>query len=116
MDYEQYKNTDPYPDRPAKPVLPSSKVKPATPSEYRAYAAQLEEYEKAMVEFRAALAVWNKKQGGLEDQFKVDALREAGLEGHPKADIVYRKAWEHGHASGLSDVVYWLQEFAEVVL
>jgi hypothetical protein len=49
------------------------------------------------------------------DQFKEDALAEIGLIGHPKADILFSKAYERGHSSGYSEVWYYMQDLAELV-
>jgi hypothetical protein len=48
--------------------------------------------------------------------FKADALEVAGLTGHPKADKVYSKAWENGHAYGYSEVLIHLLDLSELVL
>lgn len=34
---------------------------------------------------------------------------------HPKWDKVWWFAWEHGHASGLHEVIYWFLEVAELI-
>jgi hypothetical protein len=61
----------------------------------------------------------------LEDQFKVDALVELNLlkldaEGnevykHPKADLLWSKAWDRGHSSGLSEVWFDLEDLSELL-
>ena len=50
-----------------------------------------------------------------DEIFKADLLAEHGLTDHPKAQAIYRLAWEHGHAGGLSEVVNYFIEFAELV-
>lgn len=34
---------------------------------------------------------------------------------HPKADLLWAKAWEHGHANGYADVEHWYSEFTELI-
>jgi hypothetical protein len=119
MDFETYKNHAPYPDKPARPKMfqkASLFDKYVPPAEVRAYADKLEAYEAEMLVYRKKQADWNKIQGDLNDRFKNDAIREAGLEGHPKAEKCWEKAWETGHSSGNSEILFRLKEFAEVAL
>jgi len=87
-----------------------------TPSELRAYADAVEEYEKYNRKREAA----SKKQrdavpntGELLEGF----IRHAsGLNDIPKQyqDKVYRIAWDRGHSSGYSEVYYYLVELVEI--
>lgn len=115
MDFKAYKNPAPYPEKPTRPTL-GCRDKYATPAQARDYADRLEIFEAEMKGFRTRQAQWNQVQNDLNQRFKDDALREAGLLDHPKADKCWEKAWEHGHSSGNSEVLFWLKEFAEVVL
>ncbi len=47
--------------------------------------------------------------------FKADAIREAGLEGHPKAHKAFALAWRDGHAEGTRAVFYHLEDLAELL-
>jgi len=61
----------------------------------------------------------------LEGQFKVDALVELKLlkvdsKGnqkykHPKADLLWEKAWDRGHSNGLSEIWFDLQDLSELL-
>ncbi len=64
----------------------------------------------------AAYKVWAAEDARLHDLFREEALESVGLKDHPKADKVWNKAWDFGHANGFSDVYYYLQELAEIVL
>lgn len=46
-------------------------------------------------------------------EFKSDLFIDLGIVGHPKAELLYSKAWEMGHANGFSDVYYYAGEFVE---
>lgn len=59
---------------------------------------------------------WAAEERRLAVLFKTDALADVGLTAHPKADKAFGFAWEHGHANGLSEVHYWLQEMADLLL
>lgn len=52
----------------------------------------------------------------LLEEFKRAALEYVGLAGHPKAERIYAYAWEQGHSSGLSEVLHYLEDLAELFL
>ena len=60
-------------------------------------------------------ATFRAESRRLLDQFKVDALEEVGLTNHPKAERAWEMAWDK-HGSGLSDVFYYLEELASLIL
>lgn len=47
--------------------------------------------------------------------FKADALEEVGLTNHPKADKAYELAWSRGHSSGFAEVLFELEELADLL-
>jgi hypothetical protein len=49
------------------------------------------------------------------EQFKIDALKEAGLTDHPKADHLFGLAWDRGHSGGYHEVMHELDNLAELV-
>ena len=112
IDYRRYENKYPYLRHPLKPVI----KKNPTPAEARAYADQTEAYEEEMKAFWESSQKWNEAQGDINQQFKNDVLAEYGLSEHPKAGVLYKIAWKHGHASGLQEVEYWVRELAELLL
>lgn len=50
------------------------------------------------------------------EAFKKEALKELGLENHPKAEKVFDLAWERGHSQGYTEVYLELQELADLLL
>lgn len=50
-----------------------------------------------------------------ELDFKTNLEREHGLTGHPKADLLWRLAWEDGHSGGWDDIASVYSEFAELL-
>ena len=66
-------------------------------------------YEKARDE-------WFEEKRRLEAKFKADSIRAVGLEGHPKSEEAFAKAWEEGHSFGLNEVFSELQELADLML
>lgn len=35
--------------------------------------------------------------------------------GHPKLDLCYDLAWEHGHSSGFSEVEYYFSDLVQLI-
>lgn len=48
-------------------------------------------------------------------EFRVDLESEYHMSHHPKADKLWNLAWEHGHSSGLVDVVHYYEDFLELI-
>ena len=71
--------------------------------------------KKSDPDYAALRELFAKEGNTLYAQFKADLIEENGLAGHPKTDLCFNKAWEHGHANGYSDVVYYFEEFAELL-
>ena len=46
---------------------------------------------------------------------EADALAALGLTGHPKADALWRLAWEHGHSHGAESVLMFAEDFADLL-
>lgn len=55
------------------------------------------------------------KRRQLQELFKRDLLTHTGLIDHPKSDIAYRIAWEERHASGLQEVVSFMEDLADLM-
>jgi hypothetical protein len=112
MNFDAYRNTMPYPDRPAKPVMP----KGDNAAEFRRYADEIENWNRLMEDYREASRQYDENTSKLEGDFKRDALEDVGLTGHPKADKAFQKAWEDGHSDGLYRVHAELEELADLLL
>lgn len=104
----RYENTVEYPTRSHKPKLVSG----ATPAQIREYADAVEKWE---ANYDAKKTAYYAEQHARQALLKRDLEEEYGLTNHPKADMVWGKAWEHGHSGGYNDVATWYSEFAEVV-
>lgn len=65
--------------------------------------------------YAAACRDFEKETNRLLKKFKDDALYDLGLTDNPKADLLFSKAWEHGHSSGLYEVFSWMEDLAELI-
>lgn len=113
MNFDDYKVTIPYPDRPRKPIMEKGQKSEVTG--LRRHADALEKWERDMEVYRKAADAWRKADAEANGRFRQDVLREAGMEGHPKADKVYALAWEEGHSAGYSEIAIWVWKLAELV-
>jgi hypothetical protein len=95
-----YRNNHELPERPRRPVLNHN----AGASEIRQYADALDDYDQRLRDYRDQMVAHNTVTAALEAQFQTDLEAEYGMTGHPKAALLYHKAWERGHAYGLSEV------------
>ena len=56
----------------------------------------------------------------LQQQLRADLEGDSGTTpaqiGQRKADLLWAKAWDHGHSAGLHEVAVWYANLAELVL
>jgi len=64
---------------------------------------------------RAQHRLHNKEQARLTDLFQRDLEAENGVVGHPKADMLWRIAWDRGHSSGYQGVLYEYEELVDLL-
>lgn len=60
-------------------------------------------------------AAYQAEEARLHDEFRRDALAELEITDHPKADLLFSKAWEMGHAYGYSEVWSYMQDLVDLV-
>lgn len=111
----EYKTAVPYPDRPKKPAILSKVAGDLTPQEIGSLAQVRSEYEAAKTAYAAAAELYGVDQRRLDNKFKTDLEAEYGLTGHPKADLLYSKAYEMGHSSGHAEVANYYGDLAELL-
>jgi hypothetical protein len=62
-----------------------------------------------------ALTEYQEEEQRIYKQFKHDIEEEHGVLNHPKADVLWRLAWEHGHSCGYSEVASYWVDFVELI-
>lgn len=97
--------------KPIKPAILSANVNDlderqlsCIPKIRKNYEEQLEEYQKFVA---------GKTQ--LIKEFEADCAEAFGMKNHPKRNKLWAKAWEHGHASGLGDVLNWYSDLSDLL-
>jgi hypothetical protein len=112
LEANAYRNPEPYPQAPRKPRL---SVK-SSPPEVRAYADELEAYDEAMKQHRAQVAAYHARSVALEGEFRRDLEVHYDMVGHPKADLLYGKAYQMGHSGGMQEVAHYYADLVDLVL
>jgi hypothetical protein len=90
-------------------------VKSLTADEMKNIVNLRHEFDELQTERRERMNFYSSEVNRLHLKFRADLEQEFNTRGHPKADLLFAKAWSHGHASGLSDVYYWYDELYELV-
>ena len=55
------------------------------------------------------------KESDVRSEHKAKLEQKHGLTGHPKADRLYRIAWDAGHAEGYHEIEMWYEDLAELL-
>jgi hypothetical protein len=111
LENNAYRNPEPFPQVPRKPRLMAT----ASPAEVRAYADALEAYDEVMKSHREQVAAYYARTVALEGEFRHDLEKEYDMVGHEKADLLFGKAWQLGHAGGMQEVASWYSDLVELV-
>lgn len=113
LETNAYRNPDPMPQKPRKPMLTFATVESST--QVREYADRLDEYEILMKSHREVMASYNARSAALEAEFRHDLEVYFGMVGHPKADLLYHKAYERGHSGGMQEVANHYSDLVDLV-
>lgn len=111
LEANAYRNKNPYPEKPKKPYL----NRDSGPDGFRAHADALEIYDNRMKIFREEVAHYNAISASLENDFRNDLEEYFGVTTNPKKDILYWKAYQHGHSSGLHEIANVYSDLVELI-
>jgi hypothetical protein len=123
MNYSEYKNTKPYPDKTDYEkvfIYSQGKVIGEFPAKDKdAIKKARAAHPKCLIEtitqdtsYRQARNDYDTETGRLTEKFRADLFDEEGLEINDFTSRLYSIAWESGHSSGLESVA---NEFGELV-
>ena len=113
LDFDSYRVTLPYPRTPSAPKPPTGR---ASPEAFEAHAQKVREYNEEVKAVRKVQAAYREVEAKQAARFRIDAIHAAGLEGHEAANRAFAFAYEEGHSDGYSQVFYYLERIAEVIL
>ena len=117
MDFKKYENNVSYPQQPKKPTAPVLTLDTSKNMEqFAAYQVLVERYTKGHEAYVKARNEYHVNENALQEMFWDDAFENLGIDRkHSKSTLLRQMAWKHGHASGYSEVWYWLTELVELI-
>jgi len=65
---------------------------------------------------REALLLQRQQEAKETADFKLKLEKKYGTSDNPKRFILWDKAWDHGHSSGLGEVELYYSDFLELVM
>ena len=68
--------------------------------------------DRKKVEYRLA---YSKNSGELASQFRKDLEEDCGTTGHPKADMLFNKAYDRGHSGGFEEVTNAYYDMVDLI-
>jgi hypothetical protein len=110
-----YKSKVPYPDNVKKPEVLLKKAADLTSDEIASLTRVKADYEQALLDYKESRARYNEESGRLYSLFRSDVEEANDMKGHPKADLLWSKAWEHGHSGGYGEVLSHYEDLVELV-
>jgi hypothetical protein len=111
----KYKNPVPYPSKPKTPDLLGKTASMLTNAQIASIPTVKAEHEAAMKKWETDRAAYDAAERERLTRFEEDCAKACGLENHPKRGALYGLAWDHGHASGLSDVWHYYEELSSLL-
>jgi hypothetical protein len=112
----EYKSKVPWPKTPEKPVVLSKRVMDLSAADMANLAQVKARYDADMQTYREQKQLYSQSEQQGVAKLRDDLEREYGLSGHAKAGLLWSKAWEHGHSSGLEEVAHWYDDLSELVI
>lgn len=65
--------------------------------------------------FRAAVLRHREHGNELVGRFRQDLFEDLGIQDNPKRDLLFEKAWELGHSSGLQEVYSYAEDLVGLI-
>jgi hypothetical protein len=66
------------------------------------------------VSYNAHMKLYQEETLRLQDEFRIDVILKYDMTNHPKANVIFDKAWDIGCSSGLESVEYYFQDLKEL--
>jgi len=106
-DFDYYSGTDlRYPTKPIKPSLGRNPKS----FEARAYADDLEDYERQLEGYQEDKSYYNDRLNLRLAELKTHLIGEYGIT-EVQMNVLWGRAWDDGHSAGLSEVVSYFDKF-----
>lgn len=105
-----------YPSKPEPPELLGYKAMNLTLDDIKELPAAKEAHDKALDAYTKAKIAYGVEVVKRREQFKHDLEKHFGTTGKPKADLLWQKTWELGHAYGFEEVFSHYADLHELIL
>ena len=100
-----YTNGAPYPVKPVEPSVLRKRARDLTNDELATLVEVTSIYDDAKLAYDEARRAHNAESGRLTALLQADLEAEYGVTGHPKAELLWSKAYDRGHSGGMGEVI-----------
>jgi hypothetical protein len=104
-----------HPERVKEPPLLRKAAKDLTPEDIESLPAARAQFKADTEAYRKAKTAYYEDVGRLAAQFQADLEKEHGMTNHPKAPLLWEKAYAEGHGAGLTEVALVYENLVELV-
>ena len=108
MDFEKYKHKLPYPIKSSVAQGLQVNTRKMTLDEVLAkidtWRSNIISHYNEMDIYKQKRAEYDAEENSIYEQFKKDLFKELGISRHPKAEALFKKAWDDGHHAGYEEV------------
>jgi hypothetical protein len=105
----------PYPSKPVQPVMLIKRAKDLTLDEINQLATIKAQYEADLAAWPRLRAAYSRSEAEGIRSLRRDLEADHHLVDHPRAQMLWEKAWENGHSDGLHSVAQWYDDLAELI-
>jgi hypothetical protein len=113
---EYYEPKIAYPSKPEMPAILNKRVSELTKDEFGGLAEIKSRYEEELAAFHRSREEHRRQAADGIVRMRADLEVEFGVKGHPKADLLWSKAWDMGHSAGLDEIALYYEDLAELVV
>lgn len=110
-----YENKLTVPVKPTEPAVLRKRAGVLTAAEQESLPEVIRAYEAEKKAYETARVAYNAESGRLMAQAQADLEADHGIVGNPKADMLWSKAWDRGHAYGLGEVISIYGDLVDLV-
>lgn len=111
----KYTNTAPYPTKPVEPAVLRKRARELTNEELSSLAEITRAYDDAKAAYETSRREHSTESGRLTALLQADLEAEYGVTGHPKAALLWSKAYDRGHGSGMGEVISVWTDLVELI-
>ncbi len=104
-----------YPSKPVEPTVLRKRARELTEAELSSLAEVTRTHDAAKAAYEVARREYGLDSGRLTALLQSDLEAEYGVTGHPKAELLWSKAYERGHSAGMGEVINVWTDLVELI-